>query len=158
MNQGLEAKGSSAYTTALIGVVINLLALATPLTIPHAFVQNTPTYATFLLFSNLSLSGVIFASIPRPHDDAEEVKSKQWALAAAGAIFLMTMLMASLALHGGSLSAPLCTLDAVGSIATAASYVVAFTYAHELASCSITKGLYTRTRHEPWGSRNPQAN
>ena len=135
MNQELEAKGSSAYTTALIGVVINLLALATPLTIPHAFIQNTPTYATFLLFSNLSLSGIIFASIPKPHDDAEEVKSKQWALTAVGAIFLITMLMALLALHGGNLSTPLSILDAVGSIATAASYAAAFTYTHELASC-----------------------
>jgi hypothetical protein len=138
MNQELEAKGSSAYTTALIGVVINLLALATPLTIPHAFIQNTPTYATFLLFSNLSLSGIIFASIPKPHDDAEEVKSKQWALTAVGAIFLITMLMALLACHGGSLSAPLIILDAVGFIATAASYAAVLTYTHELASCSIT--------------------
>jgi len=138
MNQELEAKGSSAYTTALIGVVVNLLALATPLTIPHAFSQNAPTCATFLLFSNLSLSGVIFASIPKPHDDAEDVKSKQWVLTAAGAIFLMTMLMALLALHGGNPSTPLCILDAVGSIATAASYAVAFIYTHELASCSIT--------------------
>ncbi len=138
MSQGLDAKGSSAYTIALIGVAINLLALATPLAIPHAFNQNAPTYAAFLPFSNLNLSGIIFASIPRPYDDAEEVKSKQWALAAAGAILLITMLMVLLACHGGNLSAPLCILGAVGSIATAASYAAALTYINELASCSIT--------------------
>jgi hypothetical protein len=130
MDKELEAKGSNTYTTALIGVVINLLALATPLTIPHAFSQNAPPYAAFLLFSNLSLSGIIFASIPKPHDDAEEVKSKQWVLTAAGVIFLITMLMALLALHGGNPSAPLSVLDAVGSIATAVSYAAAFTYTH----------------------------
>jgi hypothetical protein len=137
MNQELEAKGNNTYTITLIGVVINLLALAISPTIPHAFTQNAPTYATFLLFSNLSLSGIIFASIPRPHDDAEEVKSKQWALTAAGAIFLITMLMALLALHGGNLSAPLCILDAVGSIATAASYATVLTYTYEFALYNI---------------------
>jgi len=138
MNQKLETKGSNTYTTTLIGVIINLLALAIPFTIPHAFTQNAPTYATFLPFSNLSLSGVIFASIPNPNDSEEEVKSKQWALTAVGAIFLITMLMALLAYYGGNLSVPLCILDVVGSIATAASYAAALTYTHELASYSIT--------------------
>jgi hypothetical protein len=138
MNKELEARGSNAYTITLIGVVINLLALATPFAIPHAFIQSTPTCATFLLFSNLSLSGVIFASIPNPHDSEEEVKSKQWVLTAVGVIFLITMLMALLALHGGNLSVPLCILDVVGSIATAVSYAAVFTYTRELALYSIT--------------------
>ena len=137
MNKELEAKSSNTYTITLIGVVINLLALATPLAIPHAFIQNAPTYATFLLFSNFSLSGIIFASIPKPHDDAEEVKSKQWALTAAGAILLITMLMALLAYHGGNLGGSLSILDAVGSIATAASYATVLTYTYKFALYNI---------------------
>jgi hypothetical protein len=134
----MEAKGNNTYTITLIGVVVNILAFTTPLTIPHAFTQNTPPYTVILLFSNLSLSSIIFTSIPKPHDNAEEVKSKQQTLTIAGAIFLITMLMALLAYHGGNLSAPLCILDAVGSTATAASYAAALTYTHELTSRSIT--------------------
>ena len=135
-SQLMEAKGNNTYTITLIGVVVNILAFTTPLTIPHAFTQNTPPYTVILLFSNLSLSSIIFTSIPKPHDNAEEIKSKQQTLTIAGAIFLITMLTAFLVPHNTPL--PLCILDAVASIATAVSCAVALTYTHELASRSIS--------------------